>query len=45
MNIKKEKINSVKKYGDEVYYDTYVKMEKDYLANKVHLFDIKNTVS
>lgn len=34
-----------KKFGGDIVYDSYEKLEKDYLDEKVHPMDIKNAVS
>ena len=38
-------IKRAEKFGGNLIYDTYEKLEKDYLNKKVHPLDIKNTVS
>jgi tyrosyl-tRNA synthetase len=44
-NNEKLKIKRPSKFGGNITYSNYEKLEKDYLNNKVHPMDLKNTVS
>ncbi len=39
------KIKRAEKFGGDIEYDNYEKLEKDYLSKKLHPVDLKNTVS
>lgn len=44
-NNMKLKIKRAGKYGGDIIYDSYERLERDYLAKKVHPMDLKNAVS
>ena len=44
-NNEKFVINRDKKYGGDLKYDNYEKLEKDYVSGKIHPLDLKNAIA